>query len=97
MAGLASHPAAEPATLVVKIAPEDRDALLEDAPETYYLTDHYRPHPVVLVRLPRIDRAALRDLLSLAWRLVAARTTARKKTRKGASAPGVQGFRAPPF
>jgi hypothetical protein len=79
MACLASHPSAEPATLVVKIAPEDRDGLLEDAPETYYLTDHYRPHPVVLVRLTRIDRVALRDLLSIAWRLVSTKTAARKR------------------
>jgi hypothetical protein len=79
MAGLATHPSAEPATLVVKMAMEDRDGFLEDAPETYYLTDYYRPHPVVLVRLSHIDRAALRDLLSIAWRLVATRAGARKR------------------
>ena len=77
MAGLASHPSAEPATLVVKLALEDRDGFLEDAPETYYLTDHYRPYPVVLVRLSQIDQAALRDLLSIAWRLIAAKTASR--------------------
>jgi hypothetical protein len=69
MAGLATHPSAEPETLVVRAAFEDRDSLLEDAPETYYLTDYYRPHPVVLVRLARIDRDALRDLLSVSRRL----------------------------
>jgi hypothetical protein len=79
MAGLASHPSAEPETLVVKMAPEDRDRLLEDAPETYYLTDSYRPYPVVLVRLTRIDRVALRDLLSIAWRLVSTKAPARKR------------------
>ena len=51
MAGLAMHPSAEPDTLVVRADVEDRMALLEDAPETYYLTDYYRPHPVVLVRM----------------------------------------------
>jgi hypothetical protein len=69
MAGLATHPSAEPATLVVRFALEDRDSLLEEAPDIYYLTDHYRRHPVVLVRLPRIDREALRDVLSVSWRL----------------------------
>jgi hypothetical protein len=54
---------------VVRADPEHRESLLEEAPETYYLTDHYRPHPVVLVRLSRIDRDALRDLLSVSWRL----------------------------
>ena len=55
MAGLATHRSAEPQTLVVRIGLEERDCLLEDAPETYYLTDYYRSHPVVLVRLSRID------------------------------------------
>jgi hypothetical protein len=73
MAGLALHPSAEPDTLVVRIDLEQRDALLEDAPDTYYLTDHYRRHPVVLVRLPRIDREALRDVLAMSWRLTARR------------------------
>lgn len=69
MAGLATHPSAEPQTLVVRIGLEERDCLLEDAPETYYLTDYYRSHPVVLVRLSRIDRDALRDVLSVSRRL----------------------------
>jgi hypothetical protein len=81
MASLASHPSAEPATLVVKVAIEDRDGFLEDAPDTYYLTDDYRPYPVVLVRLARIDQAALRELLTLAWRLVAAKARGRKRPR----------------
>jgi hypothetical protein len=73
MAGLATHPSAEPATLVVRADPDAREALLEEAPETYYVTDHYRRHPVVLVRLSRIDREALRDLLSVSRRLTLAR------------------------
>jgi hypothetical protein len=77
MAGLASHPSAEPGTLVVRIGFEERQWLLEDASDTYYLTDDYRKHPVVLVRLSRIDRDALRDLLSVSWRLTMAK--ARKR------------------
>lgn len=69
MAGLASHPSAEPDTLVVRIGFEERAWLLEDAPETYYVTDYYRRYPIVLVRLARIDRDALRDVLSVSWRL----------------------------
>lgn len=69
MAGLASHRSAEPETLVVRAGFEEREWLLEDAPGTYYVTDYYRSYPVVLVRLSRIDRDALRDLLSLSWRL----------------------------
>ena len=69
MAGMATDEFAEADTLVVRYDLEERDALLEDAPETYYLTDYHRPYPVVLVRLSQIDRAALRDLLSVSYRL----------------------------
>jgi hypothetical protein len=69
MAGIASHPSAEPDSLVVRVGLEERTWLLEDAPDTYYINDYYRPHPVVLVRLSRIDRDALRDLLSASRRL----------------------------
>jgi hypothetical protein len=77
MAGLAMHPSAEPGTLVVKMALDDRAVLIEEAPETYYVTDHYRPHPVVLVRLSQVNQDALRDLLSMSWRMAAAKTRRR--------------------
>jgi hypothetical protein len=79
MAGLAIDPPAEPGTLVVRCTAEERQYLLDEAPETYYITDDHRKHPVVLVRLSRIDRDALRDVLTMSWRLTApkARTRAR--------------------
>src|SRR6266545_7605713 len=46
MAGLATHSSAEPETLVVRFDIDERACLLEDAPETYYLTDYYRPYPL---------------------------------------------------
>jgi len=69
MAGLASHRSAEPGTLVVRIGLDERGWLLEDAPDTYYMTDYYRPYPLVLVRLAHVDRDALHDLLSTSRRL----------------------------
>jgi hypothetical protein len=69
MAGLTSHPSAEPHSLVVRVDLEERQWLLEDAPSTYYITDYHRPHPVVLVRLQNIDGNALRDLLASARRV----------------------------
>jgi len=73
MAGLATHPSAEPNTLVVRYDDEEREWLISDAPETYYLTDYYRKYPLVLVRLSHIDRDALRDVLSVSWRLTLAK------------------------
>ena len=73
VAGLATHRSAEPATLVVRIDLDERAWLIEDAPETYYVTDYYRPYPVVLARLSRLDRDALRDLLSVSRNLALAK------------------------
>ena len=74
MAGLATHATAEPDTLVVRMSPDDRALLIADAPDTYYVTDDHLKHPVVLVRLSRIDRDALRDVLAVSWRLTAAKS-----------------------
>ena len=54
VACLAIHRSAEPGSLVVRTDFEQRAALLADDPETYYVTDHYVNHPVVLVRLARV-------------------------------------------
>ena len=82
MAGLASHRSAEPGTLVVRVSLEERDYLIEDAPETYYVTDYYRSYPLVLVRLSRIDRDALRDVLSVSRRLAMAKARKRGRTQR---------------
>jgi len=50
---------------------EDRDALLESDPETFYVTPHYQDYPRVLIRLSRVDREVLRSLIEKAWRLAA--------------------------
>src|SRR5262249_10662308 len=81
MAGLATHPSAEPGTLVVKYELEARERLLEDAPETYYLTDYYQRYPLVLARLARIEPDALRDLLSGSPRVIL--TDSRKPGKPG--------------
>lgn len=80
MAGMATHPSAERDTLVVRVALDERAWLLEDAPDTYYVTDYYCKYPVVLVRLSRVSRDALRDLLSVSWRLAVAKTGRRRQS-----------------
>lgn len=85
MARLAMHPSAEPDTLVVRYDLEEREWLLADAPHTYYLTDYYAKYPLVLVRLARIDRAALHDVLSVSWRLTNVKAGKRTPTSLDAS------------
>ena len=67
---IASNKAAEPITLVVMMDFPDRDALIADDPDVYYLKDHYLGYPCVLARLSRIRRDALRDLVIGAHRFM---------------------------
>jgi hypothetical protein len=79
------HRSAEPDSLAVRIAFEDRAALMADDPDVFYLTEHYVEHPVVLARLSRIRSDALRDLLAMGWRFVTAKggvPVARRKRRE---------------
>jgi hypothetical protein len=46
-----------------------KEALLADAPEIYFTTPHFDGHPVVLVRLERIEPPELEELLTEAWLL----------------------------
>jgi hypothetical protein len=54
--------------LVVWCAGEgEKDAYLATQPDIFFTLPHYDGHPSVLVRLPAIDVADLRDLLTDAW------------------------------
>ncbi|MDY6982695.1 MAG: helix-turn-helix domain-containing protein [Pseudomonadota bacterium] len=58
---------AEPDSLMVTISRAQRKKLITQQPDTYYLTDHYAPYPAILVRLPRITRSDLKELLRKSW------------------------------
>lgn len=58
-------------SLVVKIDFLKRDILINAEPETFYITDHYRDYPAILVRLSKVRPEVLRDLIEQAWRLEA--------------------------
>jgi len=72
----------EPGTLALRIDFDQREALLQEAPETYYVTDHYVDYPAVLVRLTRLDRDSLADLLRASHRFVTAKKP--RKSRRSA-------------
>ncbi len=42
---------------------EMRDMMLETEPKLFYITDHYRKFPFVLVRLSALTKTVLRELL----------------------------------
>jgi len=84
--GIAVNKQAEPDSLMVYVTDfEQRDALVEEDPATYYIKPHYEPYPVVLVRLVRVTRDALEDLVRGAHRVVSAKRPARNRSRKAVS------------
>ncbi len=83
LTSLAIHRSAEPDTLVVRIDSALRAKLVESEPGIYYVTDHYMNYPMVLVRLSRIERSSLRNLLGKAWRFASPQPKAAVKRVPG--------------
>jgi hypothetical protein len=92
VACIASNKAAEPGTLVMRTTFEQREAMIAEEPETYYLKPHYETFPVVLVRLSSVTREAMQDLLAGAVRVIlAAKSEKKRPARRIARAKRVQG------
>ena len=61
-------------SLVMPGVPQDeRDMLVERAPELFYFTEHYRDYPMVLIRLSRAASEDVEPLLRRHWRTLASR------------------------
>jgi len=71
MAAVPTNKSAEPGSLMVRVDRNDRKTMLPEAPELYYVTDHYLAYDAVLVRLERLSPELLHDLLVMAHRFVA--------------------------
>jgi len=81
LACVPTNKSAEANSLVVRIDLEHRAELLRQDPDIYYITDHYAPHATVLVRLAKITRADLAELLRDACRFVMPPTSKAALTR----------------
>ena len=66
----------EAGILVVMCALEEKDMLIELAPELYFETAHYSGWPAMLVRLPAISDEDLTQRLIAAWRQKASKRLA---------------------
>jgi len=58
-------------TIVLRTDDLERSYLIKSHPKIFYLTDHYRDYPWVLVRLKSVRRPMLKDLIEGAWQRVA--------------------------
>jgi hypothetical protein len=54
--------------IVVRMPFDRREELMAGDPETYFITDHYRDYPWILVSLSKVYVDALPDLLKIAHR-----------------------------
>ena len=55
-------------SLVVRGSLDEREVLVQSRPRSFFVTDHYRDHPWVLVRLGSVSRKLLSEVLEQAWR-----------------------------
>ncbi len=56
----------------------DREILMQSAPDAFFITDHYRDYPWILLRVGVVEKRVLPELIERAWRLVASKTLVRK-------------------
>ncbi len=54
--------------IVVKMPFDRREELMAADPETYFITDHYRDYPWILVSLAKVHPDALPELVKTAYR-----------------------------
>jgi hypothetical protein len=61
-------------TLVMLGVPQDeRDMLCEREPRVFFVLDHYRDYPTVLIRLSKAKRGHVEPLLRRRWRALASK------------------------
>jgi hypothetical protein len=60
-------------SLVLKVEFAPREVLTGAQPEMFYVTDHYRCWPFMLVRLKNVELNLLRGLIEDAWRGLASK------------------------
>jgi hypothetical protein len=87
LACVPANRSAEPGSLVLRVDFDDRAELLAADPDVYYVTGHYVGYDAVLVRLSRVNRDVLQDLLGMAYKFVtrnaAPGSPARKRRKPG--------------
>jgi hypothetical protein len=56
------------------------DVMLEAEPRLFYITDHYKPWPMLLARLKVLDRMTLKELVMARMGEIDAKAKKKKKT-----------------
>lgn len=69
-------------TLVLRCDMVSRDMMLSAEPRLFFITDHYKDYPAILLRLPLVTESRMRDLLEDAYRFVAPKSLVAKLDRR---------------
>lgn len=59
--------------MVMRVPFDEREMLMEREPGTYFITDHYKDYPIVLVRIAAVAEPVFRALFERNWRASAAK------------------------
>jgi len=59
---------------VLVVHTDEREKWIQASPETFFITDHYRNYPSMLINLPKADPEDLKTLLTNAWLKRASKT-----------------------
>jgi hypothetical protein len=63
----------------------DRQILLLSQPHVFFVTDHYRNHPMILMRLDKAPPDVVTDVTERAWRFVAPPKAVKERDALGAA------------
>lgn len=85
----AIHRSAEAGTLAARIDIADRTAMIAADPNVFYVTAHYVDYPIILVRISRISRERLSEVLKKSWQFMTA-DPGTASGRKTAAASGIK-------
>jgi len=69
-------------SLVIGADFDQREEMIAAAPEKFYLTDHYLKYPWMLVRMSKVNKDELRDLLIGSWRRAAGKQLTRSLNKR---------------
>jgi hypothetical protein len=81
------HRAEDNSLVMIVDSMHTRDMMLELDPKTYFITDHYKDYPSVLVRLERVTPEEVRAMLERRWRQIAPKKLVKALDEKAVAAP----------
>lgn len=67
---------------VLVVRTDDREKWLQAGPDTFFITDHYRNYPTILIRLNKVQPDDLKQLLTTAWLNRASKTQLKEYQNK---------------